>query len=87
MQDVGLGEGGSLGCGQTVVPKESVLECEGVMGQPPSFPTSEVEPHTCGIDASEELLLLRGTGRALQKGIGADHRVCGEGHRVIPHCP
>ena len=70
VQDVGLGEGGSLGCGPDCGPEGSVLECEGGDGAATVIPADEVEPHTCGIDASEELLLLRELGLC-RKGIGA----------------
>lgn len=58
VQDVGLGERGSLGCGPDRGPEGSVLECEGGDGAAAVIPADEVEPHTRGIDASEELLLL-----------------------------
>lgn len=58
IQDVGLGEGGPLGCGPDRGPKGSVLKSEGGDGAATVIPANQIQPHSGGIDAGEELLLL-----------------------------
>lgn len=58
VQNVRLGERGPLSRGPDRGPKGSVLKCEGGDGTAAIIPANEVQPHACGVDAGEELLLL-----------------------------
>lgn len=58
IQNVGLGKGGPLSCGPDRGPEGSVLKSERGDWTAAVIPANKIQPHSGGIDAGEELLLL-----------------------------
>lgn len=59
VQDVALGQGGALGRGPRGRVDRSVFQGEGGDGTSAIVPANQVKPDPSGVDAGEELLLLR----------------------------